>query len=295
VQPKSRPRAVTAKAQPGYADQVPEKFTGRKGVLLATGPSLSRDDVEYLRPLHKAGDVVVFGLNDAYRWCDFLDVFYFCDPRWLDANLDALDYVCDEVWTQDAGTRAKYPNKIKRVAGTSGNGICKQPSHIFFGGNSGFQCLNLAFHFGIREFYLLGYNMDVPPGKKQHMFGPHPQGLNQAHNYKGFIGSFNQINKDDRAMITNCTYPTALDCFRKLPLKEALPHDQTRHVRIEEPAPEIRRTIRPSQKAAKKPAIPVSGRRTNMGGDDGGLDRDRAKPVTRPTGFGTLCAYGGQV
>ena len=162
----NRPRAQAKVASKPVADAVPDSFAGMRGVLLATGPSLTREQVEYIRPLHEAGDIAVFGLNDAYRWCDFLDVFYFCDPRWLTANSDALDYSHGEIWTQDANLRTQHAGKIKRVAGTSGNGICKQANHIHFGGNSGFQLLNLAWHFGIRDFYLLGYNMDVPPGKK---------------------------------------------------------------------------------------------------------------------------------
>lgn len=281
-------------AKPNLAgDEIPARYKGRRGVLLATGPSLTREDIEYLRPLHARGDIVVFGLNDTYKWCDFLDVFYFCDPRWLDCNRDALDYKHGEIWTQDASVHAKHQGKVKRCMGSSGHGLSHTPNKIHFGGNSGFQLLNLALHFGIEKFYLLGYNMDVPQGKKQHMFGPHPHGLNQSNNYKGFVSGFTAINAVDRAKVTNCTVPTALNCFVKQSLQEALPHDKTRHVRIKEPAPEIIRPARPCEETPEVIPISKTGRRTNLGGDDLCIDSDGAEPVAVAIRLHTIRAYGG--
>jgi hypothetical protein len=260
-------------------DVIPASFTGIPGILLATGPSLTRAQIEYIRPLHAAGDVAIFGLNDAYKWCDFLDVFYFCDPRWLDCNPDAIDYSHGEIWTQDEKVRAKYPGKVKRCAGTSGQGLCKTPNRIHFGGNSGYQLLNLAWHFGIREFYLLGYNMDVPQGKKQHMFGPHPKPLNTAHNYKSFVSGFRQIAAPDRALVTNCTYPSALiDCFKQQPLDEALPRFEdgtTRHIRITEPKDTTLFAARPSKEAASN-AADRGASATEVQRQDRSVDRNRS-------------------
>ena len=93
-QARSRPRGghIRPKGQP-IADEVPRIYEGKTAVLMATGPSLSHEDIEYLRPLHERGEIVVFGLNDCYKWCDYLDIFYFCDPRWLDSNQDAMEYI----------------------------------------------------------------------------------------------------------------------------------------------------------------------------------------------------------
>ena len=279
-------------SQPG--DAVPDLYAGKTGVLLATGPSLSREDVEYLRPIHARGDVVLFGLNDAYKLCDFLDVVYFCDPRWLSSNLDVLKYKHGEVWTQDAKVRKEHPNKVKRCAGGSGNGICKTPSHIHFGGNSGFQLINLAWHFGIREFYLLGYNMgESAKGQKlQHFFGQHPKPLNQSNNYKGFVSSFRAIAPADRKLITNCTYPTGLvGTFEQKPLREALPHNEkTRHIPAE---PKPIEAVRPCEEAAAVKALPGDGRRTNLAEPDSRDHRDRTVVEREPIGSHPAITYGG--
>ena len=291
--PVARPRSKPARPSPA-GDTIPELYSGKIGVLLATGPSLSREDVEYLRPLHARGSVVLFGLNDAYKLCDFLDVLYFCDPRWLASNLDVLDYKHGQLWTQDAKVRKQHPGKVKRCAGGSGNGICKTPNHIHFGGNSGFQCLNLAWHFGIREFYLLGYNMgqSARGSRPQHFFGQHPKPLNQSDNYKGFVSSFRGINKADRKLITNCTYPTGLvGVFEQKPLREALPHDEkTRHI-PDEPRPV--ETVRPCEEAAAVKAVPGNGRRTNMAEPDSGDHRDRVVVEPEPVESHSRISYGG--
>jgi hypothetical protein len=265
--------------------------------LLATGPSLNREDIEYIRPLHASGKIAVFGLNDAYRICDFLDVLYFCDPRWLASNLDVLKCGAGQLWTQDVNTRAKYEGKIKRVAGSSGAGLSKLKNHIHFGGNSGLQLLNLAYHFGIREFYLLGYNMgqSARGAKRQHFFGPHPKPLNQSDNYKSFVGSFRAIDKATRAMVTNCTYPTGLNgVFEQKPLKEALPHDEKiRHVRLEEPAQETRSATRPCEAPAAKETLSRNTRRRNLQEPDGDNNCDRTVPVAIATRPDPVPTYGG--
>ena len=295
--PKSRKRKEARPLPPG--DEIPDTFSGLPGVLLATGPSLTHEDIEYIRPLHRLGKIAVFGLNDAYKWCDFLDVFYFCDPRWLVCNPEAIDYPHGQIWTQDQKIRGskEHREKIKRCAGSSGTGINKKPNLIHFGGNSGFQLLNLAWHFGTRQFYLLGYNMgaSLKGDGRQHMFGSHPKPLNQTNNYRGFVSSFRAMHISDRRLVTNCTYPSALaDCFVQRPLKECFPHDEEiRPVRFKESAPPLLGTTRPSKKAARDAA-----RREASGPQVcrryGGPDCNGSKLVATTTEPDTRPAYGGR-
>ncbi len=206
---------------------------------MATGPSLDAAQIEYVRPFQEQGIVRVFGCNDVYRICDYLDVLYACDPHWWKVNLEALKHSCEQKWTQDH--KAAKAHKLKRINGRSGKGLSKDRSLIHFGSNSGHQVLNLAWHFGARRFLLLGFNMDIPAGKQQHFFGKHPKPLNQTNNYRGFVSVFRQIQPEIKQVITNCTYPTALDCFAQKPLEEALPRSllsdtcQIKEVEIEKP------------------------------------------------------------
>jgi hypothetical protein len=285
-------------AQPNQkvADVVPILAGGRRAVLLATGPSLCREDIEYIRPLHERGEISVFGLGDAYRLCDFMDVFYFCDPKWLDVNPDALNCGAPEMWTQCAKSVAKFPDKLKRIAGSGGNGLCESPNHIHYGGNSGHQLINLAWHFGVREMYLLGFNMGATDKgrNKQHFFGHHPKGLNQNNTYKGFVGSFQKIKPEIREMITNCTEPSFLspNVFKYVPLREALPHNEKiRHIHSR---PVDAQEARSRQAAAIMQARPKVRRPAEHEGKDSSDHRDRTVAVAEPTGHSARATYGGR-
>jgi hypothetical protein len=266
-----------AKASVG-GDTVPALYQGETAVLLATGPSLCDADIEYIRPLHERGEIRVFGLGDAYRICDFLDVFYGCDPRWFECNLEVLKHPCKQKWTQDKKYADKHP-ELMHVSGSSGQGMSLKPSHIHFGSNSGYQLINLAVHYGIERFLLLGYNMDVPKGQKQHFFGPHPKPLNQGNNYRGFAKIYGTIQPDIKKKIINCTYPTMLTAFAQMPLEKALGREP--------------RSSQPEQSTAKKPAIPRKTNRTFIPGLYGGPSSDGPVARQEPTRTFIPCAYGG--
>jgi hypothetical protein len=299
IQKRNRERQATRQTRSAgkVADHVPILEGGRPAVLLATGPSLCREDLEYIRPLHEQGKISVFGLGDAYRLCDFMDVFYFCDPKWLELNPKALDCGAPHMWTQCAKSVAKHPNKLKRIAGSGGNGICESPHHIYYGGNSGHQLINLAWHFGVREMYLLGYNMGATDNtrKKQHFFGHHPQGLNQNNSYKSFVGSFQRIKPSIRAMITNCTEPSFLspDVFKFVPLREALPHDEKiRHV-YRRPVDD--KEARSRQAAAIMQTRPKVRRPASDEMTDSSDHSYRSVPEPATTDIYTRKTYGGRV
>jgi len=92
--------------------------------------------------------------------------------------------------------------------------------------NSGYQALNLAIHFGARKIILLGYDMQCGPNGQTHWFGSHPGALEKgAGLYPRFVQNFRTTLPDlERNGITvvNCSRSTALDCFPKIPLVEAL-------------------------------------------------------------------------
>ena len=212
---KTNPPLVDPKDD-GFNGVVPRLYEGRPAVIMATGPSLTEAIVEAVRPYHADGSVVVFGCNDAYRACDFLDVHYACDPPWWDHHVkhaDVMDHPAVK-WTQDEKSAAAYG--VNHIKGESGNGFCKSQSMIFWGQNSGFQVMNLAYLYGVSRMILLGYNMGVPSGRMTHFFGDHPQGMNSKGNsYASFVDAFATIAGADRKMIVNCTHETRLECFQK--------------------------------------------------------------------------------
>lgn len=203
--------------------KVPCLYPNQTAVCFATGPSLTAEDVELVRPYHESGRVRTFGCNDSYKLVDFLDVHYACDECWWEYHgadcLRELPPTCHS-WTQ--ATKASMKLKVNHIPGFHNPGFyLKDSSHIHFGSNSGFQLLNLAYHYGIRKFILLGYNMG-PVNSKRHFFGNHPGNMNKESPYDVFKIAFNQIQPDIKGAIVNCTVNSALTCFRTSTLQEEL-------------------------------------------------------------------------
>jgi len=196
--------------------KVPCLYPNETAVLFATGPSLTKEVIEIVRPYHASGKVRTFGCNDTYYVVDFLDVHYACDEGWWNYHgeqaLRTLPKNC-QVWTQDNRSRNKF--HINHIDGEYSPGLwITDRTKIHYGSNSGFQQLNLAYHYGIRKFLLVGYNMGLDKGKT-HFFGDHPSDIRRVSPYDKFLENYNKIQKDIKPLIINCTENSHLTCFRK--------------------------------------------------------------------------------
>ncbi len=222
--PTREPPKRPAKKIPSgeFAGIVPRLYEGRVGIVFATGPSLTGEVVETIRPYHEDGTVVTFGCNDAYRIVPFLDVHYACDPPWWKYHVEQCDILAHPAvkWTQDPGVPDLYG--INRIAGKSGPGLSTLQDLIHFGGNSGFQVLNLALLYGCRKMILCGYNMGIPAGKQAHFFGVHPKPMSRSTSFGSFAASYDSIKGEQRKMIINCTPESALKQFEIRELSEVL-------------------------------------------------------------------------
>lgn len=95
---------------------------------------------------------------------------------------------------------------------------------IHWGGNSGYQAINLAYLWGARRVVLLGYDMQKTDGKS-HWFGDHPKGLNGNSPYPTWIQKFDRLAADlksEGVEVINATRETALRCFQRANLEDIL-------------------------------------------------------------------------
>lgn len=187
---------------------------------MATGPSLTEEVVEYVRK-HRTEQHVIFGCNDSYKICDFLDVHYACDTRWWDHNGKDFKekFPSLESWTQCKKSSETY--EINWTSGKHNAGLSIDPNCIHYGSNSGYQQLNIAFLMGCNKFILLGYNMQHVAGKT-HFFGDHGAGMNNNSPYHMFLTKYGTIQKPIKNLIVNCTENSLLNCFRKSTLEEEM-------------------------------------------------------------------------
>lgn len=193
-----------------------------KYICIASGPSLTKEDVEYIRV--NRTDHAVMVVNDNYKLAPWAEFLYACDGKWWDVYVqDVKAKFKGECWTQEVEHSKKYD--LNYIQGLHTSGLGKN-GRIHYGSNSGYQAVNLCYLFGAKEIMLIGYDMKVDKNKKQHWFGAHPGSLNANSPYDSFARNFNGLACDlekEKIKVINCTRDTALNCFKKQKLEEYLP------------------------------------------------------------------------
>lgn len=186
-------------------------------VIFGSGNSLTDEQIELARQMQ----CNYIAINDTYKRVPFSDVLYACDYKWWNLHFDEITFN-GELWTQDL--RAKREFGLAWVLGRNKSGLGSDCVH--FGGNSGYQAINLAYLWGAKRIILLGFDCKPIDGKS-HWFGQHPQGLNQTQNFNIWISNFNMLAKDlerEGIEVINCSVESALDCFKKVKIEELQNH-----------------------------------------------------------------------
>ena len=76
--------------------------------------------------------------------------------------------------------------------------------------------VRVAYLFGAKEIYLLGFDMKATSGKT-HCHGDHPKPLSTRGNYKRWVERLGLLARELERVkvdVLNCTRVTALRCFR---------------------------------------------------------------------------------
>lgn len=184
-------------------------------VIFGSGNSLTDEQIETARELQCS----YIAINDTYKRVPFADVLYACDYKWWNVHFEDIDFK-GELWTQDL--RAKRDFGLSWVLGRNKSGLGSDCVH--FGGNSGYQAINLAYLWGAKRILLLGFDCKAVDGKT-HWFGQHPNGLNQNQGFLTWIKNFEQLAQDLKAEgveVINCSPDSALEVFTKRRIHEEL-------------------------------------------------------------------------
>lgn len=207
---RSLARKVRTK-RPGAV--VPKLWAGETVVCLATGPSLTVDDVNYVRDKAK-----VIAINNAYQLAPWADVLYACDAKWWHwhrgvPSFQGLKYSLDPMSRAFKG--------VQILDKTGQEGLEVLPTGLKTGSNSGYQAINLAVHFGAVRILLLGYDMHGG-----HFFGTHPD--HSAPPFDICLPKFATLVQPLArlgVLVINCTRKTKIPetVFPRMPLEEALP------------------------------------------------------------------------
>lgn len=207
-------------------------------VLLASGPSLTPEQIEYIRPRRAFGDLWVGGVNDAYRICPFLDLLYAADDGWWQHHADSLavaPWTIKACYVPSGGEgRERTPADIaamrerldlRCIPGTQAPGISLNPSTVHLGQHSGFQLLNIAIQAGAKRIILLGFDYRLADDGARHWFGDHPAHLNRDSPYQRFMYELEHAApgiRDAGVEVVNCSPGSALRCFPHARLEDAI-------------------------------------------------------------------------
>lgn len=190
-------------------------------ICIASGPSLTQEQIDLCVAARPDWHVLV--VNTTWERVPTADVLYAVDQSWWDLYLPSVRARFQgECWTGSRLVAHQAGIHFIKVRGTPG--LSKEPGTVSSGGNSGYQAIGLAVHFGARELVLVGYDMQRTYGMK-HWHGDHPPPLAQEIPVEGWRRSFDSLAVDLTAAgvrVTNCTRETALECFPRGELQQCL-------------------------------------------------------------------------
>lgn len=200
-------------------------WDGQTVVIAASGPSLTEYDVLYVR-----GRAKFIAINDVYTIAPFADIYYASDAAWWRHHnyLKNRPNLRGQRWTHDHNgsvwPKEAADNGLRVLRGSNGYGLSKDRRIIHFGGNSGFQAINLAVHCGVKRIVLLGFDC-MQHSNKSHFFGSHPAPLERASPFALFRQHFKIAATELAEMgvdVINCTRVTSQRCFKQAQLRDVL-------------------------------------------------------------------------
>lgn len=181
-------------------------------ICIASGPSLTQDQVDYVR-----GKGRIYVVNDCYKLAPWADVLYAADTDWWDCHNGVNGFAGDK-WTVSHEASKKYG--INRIDYKPKELWSNSQDWIATGKNSGFQAINLAAIQGAKKIILLGYDLGYT--EKKHWFGDHPASINRGSDYASWIDHYKKAKPFINCEVINCTPNSNLKCFDMMDLRECL-------------------------------------------------------------------------
>lgn len=160
-------------------------YKGETAVLVATGPSLTDEQLNLVKEQHDKGNIRVMTLNNVYERVPYTDVHLSCDAPWwrwyYPRREDLRALACPKfTWWPDLAEKFN----LDYIFATEKPGLSRDPKIVHINHGSSPMCINLAMHYGFKRLLLLGHDMkfapDYNPQKKdpgstpRHYFGEYP-------------------------------------------------------------------------------------------------------------------------
>lgn len=176
----------------------------RTVVCIASGPSLTAEDCALVR----ASGCFAIVVNSSYRLAPWANVLYAGDRQWWNYYGDEVRPMFKDCWTASHDSAQRYDVRHFEARDFE---------------NSGYQAVELAIqHYSASQVVLLGYDMQHADGRR-HWHADHPEGMENADAVHDWPDRFIELrDKFTDVRIINATRETALTCFERMALLDAL-------------------------------------------------------------------------
>lgn len=196
------------------------EWSGMTAVVMASGPSMCKEDADYVRG--RAKTIVV---NTTFRLAPWADFLYSNDHDWMEMHLNEIGRVFkgEVVCGHSAYQRDHVVDYVPFDKAAQGLKCCD--GSIAWGMNSGAAAISFAHQLGAKRILMLGFDQDWTGGKPR-WHGKHPAQLqNQKPGFHRWAAWFEQAAIDAKELgieIVNCSRQTTLTCFERKTIQEAL-------------------------------------------------------------------------
>ena len=179
-------------------------WSDRTVAVLASGPSLTIEDVEAIRK----ANITTIAVNSTWEVAPFCDVLYAGDHRWWKANADKVNIPAKR-FSRSSNSEKKYDAKYHRTQ--LGNSY-----------NSGQLAIEFAIMRNAKRVIMLGFDCSVKNGVHHH--GKHKESPNpnveRCNRWKKQFADLRKFYK--KADVVNCSRYTEINCFPVKPLENVL-------------------------------------------------------------------------
>jgi hypothetical protein len=176
---------------------------------MASGPSLTPEDIWAVKEWREAGRGKVIVANTTFRAAPWADALFAMDIKWW--GMYGAEVA--ETFKGQPYTTATLPIDKRRNV--------KKLRQFQEHRNSGAGAVSLAEHLGATQIAMLGYDCQHD-GKLTHWHGSHPKGLGDAVSVARWPAKFAELARRIRIPVVNCSRETALTCFPRGRLEDFL-------------------------------------------------------------------------
>jgi hypothetical protein len=185
-------------------------WKGRTVVCLASGPSLTQEDCDAVR----VAGLTTIVTNTTFRRAPWADMLFGFDSRWWREHI--------------AEVRQVFKGRLVSASQIAPNlGVESTFCVPWFRqyANSGACAISMAVAGGASKVVLLGFDCQNGPNGEKHWHGDHPPGLSNCLSMPRWGQVFKRVAQDVEAQgvpVINATRSTALRCFERQPLEQAI-------------------------------------------------------------------------